>query len=108
MNLNSVIIVDILGLRTMELEKRYNEKLLFISICISLLLFGSVNADEVKQKTNEELIAEFMRLDQQIAEEKKKQAEAIAKTQAMKRETESIKKVGRKLDELLGVLSNNK
>jgi len=73
-----------------------------------VLLCNFLYAEEVKQKTDDELIAEFMRLDQQIAEEKKKQEEAIAKTQAKQRELESAIKVNEKLDELLGVLSKDK
>ncbi len=84
------------------------KKLLFISICISLLLCSNVNADEVKQKTNDELIAEFMQLVEKEKEADKRIAEAKAKTQAMKRETESAIRVNEKLDELLGVLSKDK
>ena len=40
---------------------------------ITLVLFTSLLAANEKQKTNEELIAEFMKLEQQIQKEKIKQ-----------------------------------
>ena len=71
-----------------------------------VLVFFTVigNAEEKKalnEMTTEELMQEIMRIDnknQKLDEKLKKE----------KRETESAKKVGRKLDELLGVLSKDK
>ena len=60
-----------------------------------------VNANEVKEKTTEELIAEYMKMEE-------RQKKARAELEAEKRETQSAIEVNKKLDELLGVLSKDK
>lgn len=69
------------------------KKIVFL-LFVTLLALSQANAEEKKEKTYKELVAEFMELDAKLSEEKKK--------------TESIKEVGRKLDELLGVLPKEK
>lgn len=72
---------------------------------IVLLAVSSVNANE---KTAEEVIAEYMKTKERKKELKRQREEARAELEAEKRKTESIKEVGKKLDELLGVLSKDK
>jgi cell division protein FtsB len=79
------------------------KKLLIVTILI--FLASSVYAENTKKDfskmSDEELIEHFMQSHKKIEQYKKEVADAKAKT-------ESIKSVGRKLDEILGVLEKNK
>jgi hypothetical protein len=67
-------------------------KKVILTFCISLLPFSSVNAEEVKvkQKTYEELKAEFMKSAKKLEESKAK--------------TEAVMKLGRTVDKLAKTL----
>jgi hypothetical protein len=73
----------------------------------TLLLFlaffsvSQANAKEYTKAEEEEMIQKFLQYQKEIDESNKKVAEA-------KEKTESIKKVGKKLDEILGVLEKDK
>lgn len=80
------------------------KKLIILFLSISFLFSITLNAEEKKalsEMTEEELVQEFMRLENE-------KIEAKAKTHSMKRETESIKQVGKKLDEIIDVISKDK
>lgn len=74
--------------------------MLFLAFTSSIIY-----AEDVKQKTTEELIAEFMQTSKKREEAKKKLEEEKTKTLAIEKELESAKKVGKKLNELKIVLS---
>ena len=83
------------------------KKLLLNTLLVFAFTTTSLNAEDTK-KTNEELVAEFMRIDEERKKEEKKLVEAKAKTKAIKREIKSAIKVNEKLDELIGILSKDK
>lgn len=69
-------------------------KKLSILLFVTLFSVFHANAKEYTKAEEEALIQKFLKMHE--------------KTQAMKKETESIKKVGKKLDEILGVLEKDK
>jgi DNA-binding protein H-NS len=76
------------------------KKTLITSLFAIILITNQLNAQE-KPKTNEELVAEFMQLDQQVEKEKQKQREAREKTEA-------VQKLGKTVDELAKTLGVDK
>jgi len=75
---------------------------IFLSLCIALLFFSSAYAENTK--SDDELIAEILRLDKLIEEEEKKQEKAIAKTRDTKTNTEAIMQLGKTVDKLAQTL----
>lgn len=72
-----------------------------MKLLLSFLLSISFLTANEKQKTDEELIAEFMQLEKQIKNKEKKQEEA-------KRKTREIKKLRKTVDELAKTLGVDK
>ena len=81
-------------------------KILFSTLLAIIFSTNQASAEDIN-KTTEELIVEFMKLDQKIEEEKKKQAEARAKTATLKKKSEDIRKLGKTVDELAKKLGIN-
>jgi DNA-binding protein H-NS len=76
------------------------KKTLITSLFVIIFITNQLNGQE-KPKTNEELVAEFMQLDQQVEKEKQKQREAREKTEA-------VQKLGKTVDELAKTLGVDK
>lgn len=76
-------------------------KIIVSTLFLVMLSSSLVNAEEVKQKTDEELIAEFM----QLAEEEKKVDEELAEAKAKSKALDELEK---KVDELSEILQVDK
>jgi len=71
-------------------------KIIFFST-ILILITALVNADEIKQKTTEELMKEFIQLVEREKEADKRIAEEKAKTEAVMRLGKTVDKLVKKL-----------
>lgn len=72
------------------------KKLLLTTLLSIIFITTQINAKETI-KTDEELIAEFMKLDKQIEQEKIKQNQALEKTKALEKLEKTVDKLANKL-----------
>ena len=73
------------------------KKILFSTIIAFSLTACFSNADETKKLSDEELIAEFMKLDKQVEKEEDEIKKEKAKTEAVKKLSKTVDKLAKTL-----------